>query len=144
MYLMLIFFTTCGFHSQVSLLRYGKAPKKIGLSFYVYRLSQYSLLIPLLCWYGILFSFLFVTGFGAIDDVKKQEFCWSQIFPPDEVDKIRVSNKPLDWHWYLVKSSRNSFPFKKKTDWEIADCGYNAFLNHVFRYLDGNAAVSVV
>ena len=52
----------------------------------------------------------------AIDDVKKQEFCWSQIFPPDEVDKIRVSNKPLDWHWYLVKSSRNSFPFKKKTD----------------------------
>lgn len=39
---------------------------------------------------------------GAIDDLKKKEFCWSHMFSPVKVQQIRVLNKPLDWHWYLV------------------------------------------
>lgn len=38
----------------------------------------------------------------AIDDQKKKEFCWLGMFSPDQVQQIRVVNKPLDWHWYLV------------------------------------------
>lgn len=39
---------------------------------------------------------------SAIDDMKKKEFCWSRMFAPDKVQQIRVVNKPLDWHWYMV------------------------------------------
>lgn len=42
------------------------------------------------------------TRNSAIDEKKKKDFCWSRMFSPEKVQQIRVVNRPLDWHWYLV------------------------------------------
>lgn len=39
---------------------------------------------------------------SSIDERKRRSFCFSTVIPPEQVEQVQVSSKPLDDHWFSV------------------------------------------
>lgn len=68
----------------------------------------------------------------VVDERKRHSFCFSKVFPPEQVEKVRVVSRRMSDHWFLVprrQCCKMSGINNKVLEIRVSSCQYGASLS---------------